>query len=174
MGRHGASFQYAGSKYRLRETLFEQGEMPIDLGWYVELEWHRIHQFDENELEFDIKPIAEKDFGRLEINLNPKFEKAVFVGPNKNKGLEFGYATGVYYNCLRKLAPGLEFYGGIGLIDDSDPLQRQQHYVFSTLRGESESGLEYSLGPGLGLTRGSDQVLLKLNLEFEHFIGAIF
>ena len=96
------------------------------------------------------------------------------MGPNKNKGLEFGYATGVYYNCLRKLAPGLEFYGGIGLIDDNDPLQQQQHYDFSTLRGESQGGLEYSLGSGLGLTRRSDQVLLKLNLEFEHCIGAIF
>ena len=170
---NGASFQYAGSKYRLRGSLFEQGEMPLDLGWYIELEWHRIHQFDENELELELKPIIEKDIGRFEIDLNPKVEKAIFIGPNKNKGFEFDYATGFYYNYLRSLTPGLEFYGGIGLIDDSDPLHQQHHYVFSTLRGELPSGVEYSFGPGLGLTRGSDQVLLKLNLEFEHFIGPL-
>ncbi len=131
------------------------------------------YEFDENELELELRPIIEKDFGRFEIDINPKFEKAIFVGPNKNRGFEFGYATGFYYNYLRALTPGLEFYGGIGLIDDSDPLHEQQHYVFSTLRGEFPNGVEYSVGPGLGLTRGSDQVLLKLNLEFEHFIGAL-
>ena len=170
---NGASFQYAGSKYRLRGRLFEQGEMPIDLGWYLELEWHRIHQFDENELEFEFKPIIEKDFGRLEIDLNPKVEKAIFIGPNKNRGFEFGYAAGFYYNYLRWLTPGLEFYGGIGLIDDNDPLHQQQHYVFPVLRGEFANGIEYSFGPGIGVTRGSDQVLTKFNLEFEHFIGSI-
>jgi hypothetical protein len=170
---NGDSLQYADSKYRLRGSFFEQGEMPIDLGWYVELEWHRIHQFDANELEFEFKPIIEKDFGRFEIDLNPKFEKAIFIGPGKNRGFEFGYVSGFYYNYLRGLTPGLEFYGGIGLIDDSDPLQRQQHYVFPVLRGELSNGIEYSFGPGIGLTRGSDQVLTKFNLEFEKFVGAL-
>ena len=171
---NGASMQYAGSKYRLRGSLFEQGEMPIDLGWYVELEWHRIHQFDGNQLEIEIKPIIEKDIGRCEIDLNPKFEKAIFVGPNKNRGFEFGYSAGVYYNWIRTISPGLEFYGGIGLIDDNDPLNRQQHYVFPVIRGELPGDLEYSLGPGIGLTRGSDQVITKFNLELEHFVGALF
>jgi hypothetical protein len=171
---NGFSFQYAGSKFRLRGSLFEQGELPVDLGWYAELEWHRIHQFDENELEFEFKPIIEKDIGRLEIDLNPKFEKVIFIGPNKNRGFEFGYAAGVYYNWLRWLTPGLEFYGGIGLVDDSDPLDRQQHYVFPVIRGEFRSGVGYSLGPGIGLTRGSDRVITKFNLEIERFVGALF
>ena len=170
---NGASLQYAGSKYRLRGRLFEEGELPIDLGWYVELEWHRIHQFDENELEFEFKPLIEKDFGRFEIDLNPKFEKAIFIGPNKNRGFEFGYASGFYYNYLRWITPGVEFYGGIGLIDNSDPLHQQQHYVFPVLRGEFANGIEYSFGPGIGLTRGSDRVLTKFNLEFERYLGAV-
>lgn len=59
------------------------------------------------------------------VILNPKFEKAIFVGPNKNKGFEFGYVVGLYYRYLKWLSPGIEFYGGIGLIDDSDPLSQQ-------------------------------------------------
>lgn len=169
----GASFQYAGSKYRLRGSLFEQGELPVDLGWYVELEWHRIHQFDGNELEVEFKPLIEKNFGKLEIDLNPKFEKAIFIGPNKNRGFEFGYSAGLYYNWIRDFSPGVEFYGGVGLIDDNDPLHDQQHYVFPVLRGEAR-GIEYSIGPGIGLTRGSDRVITKVNLELERFIGALF
>ena len=168
------SFQYAGSKFRVRGSLFEQGELPIDLGWYLELEWHRTPQFDENQLELEFKPIIEKDIRKFEISLNPIFEKAAFVGPNKNKGIAFGYAAGLYYNYLREISPGLEFYGAVGLIDDNDPLQAQQHYIFPVLRGDLPSGIEYSVGPGIGLTRGSDRVIVKFNLELEHFIGTLF
>jgi hypothetical protein len=170
---NGASLQYAGSKFRLRGSLFEQGQLPVDLGWYVELEWHKTPQFDSSELELELRPIIEKDFGRLEIDLNPKFEKAIFVGPNKNLGFEFGYATGVYYNYARWMSPGFEFYGGVGLIDDSDPLPEQQHYIVPVIRGKLLSGLEYSLGPGIGLTRGSDQVIMKVNIALERFVGAL-
>jgi hypothetical protein len=168
---NGDALQYAGSKYRLRGSLFEQGELPVDLGWYVELEWQKTPQFDESELELELRPIIEKDIGRFEIALNPKFEKAIFVGPEKNKGFEFGYAAGAYFNYKRWLSPGVEFYGGVGLINDSEPLSEQQHYLFPVLRGKFPGGVKYSFGPGIGLTRGSDQVIVKLNIEFEHFVG---
>ena len=168
------SFEYAGSKFRVRGSLFEQGELPVDLGWYLELEWHKTPQYDDNQLELELKPIIEKDFRKFEIDLNPIFEKGVFVGPNKNKGFEFGYAAGIYYDYLRTISPGLEFYGALGLIDDNDPLHAQQHYIFPVLKGELPRGIEYNVGPGIGLTRGSDRVILKFNLELEHFIGSLF
>ena len=171
---NGASFQYAGSKFRVRGSLFEQGELPVDLGWYLELEWHRTPQFDDNQLELELKPIIEKDFRKFEVMLNPIFEKGVFVGPNKNRGFEFGYAAGIYYDYLREISPGLEFYGALGLIDDNDPLHAQQHYVFPVLKGELPGGIEYNVGPGIGLTRGSDRVIVKANLELERFIGSLF
>jgi hypothetical protein len=170
----GASFQYAGSKFRLRGSLFEPGQLPVDLGWYVELEWHKTPQFDASELELELRPIIEKDWRRFEVDLNPIFEKAIFVGPDKNKGFEFGYVAGVYYNYQRWLSPGVEFYGGIGLIDDIDPLHEQQHYIFPVVRGELPGGIEYNLGPGIGLTRGSDQIIMKINIELEHFVGTLW
>jgi hypothetical protein len=160
------SFQYAGSKYRLRGSLFEQDELPVNLGWYAELEWHRVPEFDGNQLEVELRPIIEKDFGRVEIDLDPKFEKAIFLGPNKNRGFEFGYVAGIYYRAMRWLSPGLEFYGGIGHLDDSDPLRDQQHYIFPILRGELPGGIEYNFGPGFGLTRGSDRRAFDITREF--------
>ncbi len=171
---NGASLQYAGSKFRLRGSLFDQGEYPVDLGWYAELEWYRVPQFDENELELELRPIITKQFGRWEIDLNPIFEKPIFTGPNRNHGFEFGYASAIYYNYWRWMSPGLEFYGGAGLINDSDPLNEQQHYIFPVIRGELPGGVEYNFGLGIGLTRGSDQLIPKLNLELERFIGSIF
>jgi hypothetical protein len=170
---NGEPFRYAGSKYRLRGRLFEQGELPVDLGWYVELDWHKTEAFDGTELELELKPIIEKDIGRLEIDLNPVFEKAL-NGPEQGEGFEFGYAAGLYYNYWRELSPGLEFYGGVGPMGDSESLEEQQHYIFPVLRGRLPYGLEYNFGAGFGLTRGSDQVITKINIEFEHFIGSLF
>jgi len=170
---NGGGFQFAGSKYRLRGSLFEQGELPVDIGWYAELEWHRTPQFDDQELELELRPIFSKDIGRFEIDLNPKFEK-VLVGPDNNKSWEFGYVAGVYYRALRWISPGVEFYGGIGPITNAQAVTDQQHYIFPVLRGQLPGGLEYNVGPGFGLTRGSDNVIVKFNLELERFVGALF
>jgi hypothetical protein len=150
--------------------LFEQGELPVDLGWYVELEQHRVPQFDDVEWELELKPIIERDFGRFEIDLNPKFEKPLSAG----QGWEFGYVAGLYYNYSRWISPGLEFYGAIGQIESVDPTDEQQHYVFPVVRGILPFGLEYNAGPGIGLTNNSDRVIFKVNLELEHFIGSLF
>jgi hypothetical protein len=169
----GHGLWYSGTKYRLRGRLFDEEKLPVNLGWYAELEWHKKPQFDDAELEFELRPIIEKDFGPWSIVLNPRFEKPI-TGPDKNKGFEFGYANGVYYRWQRYLSPGIEFYGGVGRIDDIDPIAEQQHYVFPVIWGELPHGIEYSVGPGIGLTRGSDHVIMKFNLELERFVGAIF
>ena len=118
-------------------------------------------------------PIIEKGFGRLSVVLDPKFEKAI-LGSNKNKGFEFGYANAINYRWLPYLSPGIEFYGGIGLIDDNDPLHEQQHYIFPVLWGSLSNGIAYNIGPGFGLTSNSDRVIVKLNLELEKYVGALF
>ena len=169
----GSGLQYAGSKFRLRGSLFDQGQLPLDLGWYIELEWHRVPNFDDQKLELELRPIIEKDLGSFSFMLNPIFEK-VLVGPDKNKGYEFGYVAGIYYRWMRSLSPGIEFYGGIGNIRDTDPASEQQHYIFPVIKGEFSHGIEYNIGPGFGLTRGSDPVIVKFNLELEKFVGAIF
>lgn len=170
----GRGLWYAGSKYRLRGRLFDEEVLPVNLGWYVELEWHKTPQFDDDELELELRPIIEKDIGRWSLIVDPIFEKPIFLGPNKNKGFEFGYASAVYYRWMRYLSPGVEFYGAPGNIDDNEPLYEQQHYIFAVAWGELPHGIEYNLGPGFGLTRGSDRVIMKFNVELEKFVGAIF
>jgi hypothetical protein len=170
---NGRDLQYAGSKFRVRGSLFDQGQLPIDLGWYIELGYNRVPQFDDQKLELELRPIFQKDFGSFSLMVNPIFEK-VLVGPDKNKGFEFGYASGIYYRWMRSISPGVEFFGGIGNINDTDPRAEQQHYIFPVIRGELPHGIEYNIGAGFGLTHGSDPVIIKFNLELENFVGALF
>ncbi len=169
----GHGLWWAGNKIHLRGRLFEQETLPIALGWYTALEWHKTPQFDDADLVLELKPIVEKDFGRMSLIANPVFEK-VLVGAGHNQGFAFGYRNGAYYRWMPFLSPGVEFYGGVGLIDDAVPLRQQQHYLFSVVWGELPGELEYNLGPGFGLTRGSDRVIVKFNLELQRFVGAIF
>jgi hypothetical protein len=169
----GHGLQYAGAKFRLRGSLFDQGQLPIDLGWYIELESHRVPEFDDQKLELELRPIIQKDFGSFSVMLNPIFEK-VLDGPDRHKGFEFGYAAGVYYRWMRTLSPGLEFYGGVGNIRHPDPSKEQQHYIFPVIRGALSHGIEYNIGAGFGLTPGSDPVIVKFNLELEKFVGPLF
>jgi hypothetical protein len=168
----GHGLQYAGSKFRLRGGLFDQGRLPLDLGWYMELDSHRVPNFDDQKLELELRPIIQRDVGNFSIMLNPIFEK-VLDGHDRHKGFEFGYAAGIYYRWISSLSPGIEFYGGIGNIDGTDPA-KQQHYIFPVIRGALSHGIEYQFGAGFGLTRGSDPVILKFNVEIEKFIGALF
>ncbi len=170
--RHHA-FQRAGQKFRLRGRLLDQDVWPVDLGWYAEMEWHKTPQFDDASRELELRPILEKNLGAFSILVNPKFEK-VLAGAGQHQGFEFGYAAGVYYRWTRRLSPGLEFYGGTGLIDEPDPVGDQQHYICPVVRGELPYGLEFNFGVGFGLTQGSDHLFVKFNLELERFVGALF
>jgi len=166
---------YAGSKYRMRGSLFDPGTLPVDLGWYIELEWWNTPQFDGQQLELELRPIIEKDIGRFMFIANPKFERGVFVGEDKHGPWEFGYNCGAYYRWMRYLSPGVEFYGALGSMTDTDPISAQQHYIFPVIWGEAPwAGVEYNVGPGIGLTTGSDRVLVKFNFELERFIGSLF
>ncbi len=168
----GHGLRRAGEKFRLRGRLFEPGTLPVDIGWYLELESHKSPQFDDAARELEFRPILEKSIGRLTIMLNPKFEK-VLAGAGHNQGVEFGYVAGLHYRWTRRFSPGLEFYGGTGLINQADPLGEQQHYVFPVVWGELPHGLEYNFGVGYGVTRGSDHFIVKFNLELERFVGAM-
>ena len=168
----GDDLQYAGSKFRLRGSLFDPGELPIDIGWYFEFDYHRTPKFDDQKLELELRPIFQRDLGDFSFIASPKFEK-ILVGSEEKKGWEFGYVSGIYYRWLRFLSPGVEFFGAIGMMNHPDRVRDQQHYIFPVLHGEWR-GLGYSIGPGFGLTHGSDRTLFKFNVELEKYIGAIF
>lgn len=170
---NGHSLQWSGNKFRLRGRLLDEGAWPVNVGWYVELETHRVPQFDDAQRELEIRPIVARDFGPVSVSLNPKFEK-VLAGEGRRQGFEFGYAASVQYRWKRRISPGLEFYGGTGLVNQREPLDEQQHYVFPTFWGELPGGIEYNFGVGFGLTRGSDPVIFKINIELERYVGALF
>jgi hypothetical protein len=159
---NGDEFEYAGSKLRLRGGLWDKGRYPVDIGWYVEAEMPR---FDESDLEFEFRPIISRDFGPLSLDLNPIFELPTVT--TERRTLEFDYAARLYYRLSRDFQPGVEFYGGAGQIRRPDPSREQEHYVVPSIYGRIMPGLKFAFGPAFGITRASDPVIIRLNVEYE-------
>ena len=161
----GGSVQYAGSKGRLRGRFSEKGVLPVDLGWYVEIEqWTSAINDDTLELEF--KPTLQKDFGLVSIIANFPFEK-VLKGASANTQLfEIGYLTEVSYQKDERLRFGIQFIGGPGGVKNMDPLHEQQHYIMPVVHFIAPGKVRTTVGLGFGQTRGSDHILFKTNFSF--------
>ncbi len=163
---NGADVEYAGMRFRARGALWEKGQYPVDLGWYFEAE---VPHGTASDLELEFRPIVSRDFGRFSLDLNPAFELPTVS--EERRTVEFNYAARVYYRLSPRLVPGIEFFGGIGQIRAIDGSREQEHYVFPVLYGRLAPGLKVAAGPGFGLTRGSDPVILKLGIEYEFTLG---
>jgi len=163
---NGDALEYAGSRVRARGGLFEKGRFPLDLGWYLEAEMpHR----GASDLELEFRPLVSRDVGRFSIDLNPTFELPTVSAERRT--LEFAYGARIYYRLAPSLMPGIEFFGDMGQIRRPEPSRAQEHYVFPVLYGRLGRGLKFVAGPGFGVTRASDPVLLRLGIEYEFTVS---
>jgi hypothetical protein len=148
------------SRYRF----FEQGERFIDGA--IEVEYYLPYKKYSDGEKIETRVILEKDIGQVSIMLNPIFEKDI-SGPEVDGGMEFEYAAGLYYRATPLLTPGVEFYGVMGELSDLKPKSQQEHYVFPRLGVKLAHRVKLDLGYGFGLTKASDNQVIKAILELE-------
>jgi hypothetical protein len=108
---------------------------------------------------------------RIKLRVPADHTNTGFLFTNLDEGTKFVNIEMVH--DLGAICDGFFFQLPNGAFDYED-LSAQQHYVFPVMWGELPLGIEYSIGPGFGLTRASDHVIMKFNLSVERFIGAIF
>ncbi|MDD4914526.1 MAG: hypothetical protein PHW13_05740 [Methylococcales bacterium] len=161
----GQDLQYAGSKFRFRGRIAEAGELPVDLGWYSEVEWWS-SKFNDDQLEGEFMLNMQKDMGPWTIIVNaPDIEK-VIVGNNQRMVFEIGWRGEASYQMTDRTRVGLQFYGSPGTVNDPTPLAQQQQYVVPTVHTVLFNAFRSSLGLGFGLNEGSDLFFLKANIHF--------
>jgi hypothetical protein len=156
--------EYAAFRARARGSLWERGRFPLDLGWYVEAE---VPNEGETDLELEFRPIISRDIGRFTIDVDPIFDLPTVS--EERRTLEFAYATRLGYRLTQHFEPSVEFYGSLGQIRAIDGSQESEHYIFPVANFHF-GGLKFQVGPGFGITRASDSVIVKFNLEYEFAI----
>ena len=161
----GEGSSFGGQRYHVRTRFFEKGELPVDLGAYIELEMPK-HDEDTKELEF--RGIIEKDIGNWTLDFNPMLEKVV-RGANVSEGWYLKYAAAAIYRMSERIHPRLDFFGDFGRLKDFLPHDQQQHLLSPAVDIKLERGLHLLAGVAFGLTPASEQRLIRLKLEKEFY-----
>ena len=83
-------------------------------------------------------------------------------GPGKKRGPEFAPNFKVAYSATKKIDVGLEYYGGLGPLSGFDPAREQTHQIFPASDLNVSPKWEFNFGVGIGLTRSTDHLILKM------------
>jgi hypothetical protein len=70
----------------------------------------------------------------------------------------------VSYDVTKKVAVGIEYYGALGSITGFDPLSDQQQAIFPAIDLNLSPNWEFNFGAGIGMTGGTDHLLVKMIL----------
>jgi hypothetical protein len=119
----------------------------------------------------ELKVLLEKSFDPITVRLNPILEKE--LGAHAEEGLEFDYAWQARWRLHPMFEPGIEGFGSIGEINNTNAPDRQRHQIGPAVFGEVELAgfgeIEYEFGYQFGLTdEGSPDGAVKWLLEYEY------
>lgn len=159
----GGNFDHAASRYRARARFLEKGELPVDLGFYVEFEFPR---GEEDDAEMELRGILEKDIGRWTLDVNPMLER-VLSGPGREEGWELQYAAALIYRADARWQPRLDLFGDFGPLRNFEPYSKQKHLLSPAIDFRLGHRFFAGFGLGFGLTDATEQRLVRAHLEWE-------
>jgi hypothetical protein len=161
-GGHG--LEYAG--WRLLPHLYapKSWHLPVDLGLVAEFSFQRT-TYEENSRRVELRPIIEKNMRRLQLDVNPVFERALH-GPGVRRGWSFEPAFRVGYELTERFSPSVEYYSDDGPFPTFRPVDQQIHQIFPGGDVRLTKSLSCSLGVGIGLTSAGNRLIYKARFEY--------
>ena len=163
---HGA--QFAGWRIRPRFRLPELEGFPFKVSISFEVGFNQ-PEFEADTRTLEIRPIFEREQGRLYLSINPDLTKS-FRGPGSSEGLGFEPGVKVAWDVTPKAAAGIEYYAETGPLKHFNPLSEQHHLIFPTLDLNVSPDWELNFGVGRGLTNTSEHWIVKsiMGYRFKH------
>jgi hypothetical protein len=151
--------KFAGARIRPRFRFPEIDNFPFRVSLSFELGFNR-PEFESNTRTLEIRPILERQQGRLYVSINPDLSKAL-KGPDSGNGLEFEPGVKLSWNVTPMVAAGVEYYGATGEITRFAPRADQHHIIFPTVDFDVSRDWELNFGVGRGLTGTSEHWIVK-------------
>ena len=161
----GSGLEYAG--WRLLPHFYapKSWHVPVDLGLVMEFSFQK-PAYEENSRRVEIRPILEKHLGRLQLDLNPVFERALH-GPGARDGWNFEPAFRIGYEAGKHITPSVEYYSSAGPLPSFLPLDEQIHLFFPGADIKLRENILWSVGVGLAATPAGSQLIFKSRIEIE-------
>ncbi len=153
-------YKWVGDHIRPRVRAPEKWHWPVGVSVSMEFGYQR-PIFSADTWTLEIRPIVDKQWRRWYLSFNPALERSLH-GPSVPEGVGFSPDFKLAYSVTKKLSAGLEYYGSFGPITGFDPSYLQQHQFFPTIDYDFGPKWEFNLGMGVGVTRSTDHLLLKM------------
>ncbi len=160
--RPGADPEVAGWRVRPRVRLPERWHLPVDLSLSVEVGFPK-SGYEANSATLEIRPIIEKKFGRIQVDLNPVIGRAL-KGPGASDGWDFEPGLRIAASVARRLELTVEYYGSLGSPTDFLPKDEQVHQFFGGGDFQFNESIVLNVGLGFAATDVGNQTVLKFRL----------
>jgi hypothetical protein len=154
-------WDYAGWRLRPRFGIPPSWNWPVGLSLSTEIGFPK-NTYEENPTTFELRPIIEKRFGRIQVDLNPTLARAL-RGPGSSEGWEFEPAARIAFTGWR-LEPSLEYYGATGPIRDVLPVHEQSHQFYPGWDLQITKNIVWNFGIGIASTSQGDRLVYKMRL----------
>ena len=156
----GQGYGWVGDHIRPRIALPERYKFPVGLSLSQEFGYQRA-KYSADTWTWEIRPIIDKKLGKWYASFNPTFDKS-FHGPEQSRGYSFSPNFKVSYDVTKLVSAGLEYYGSLGPVTGFDPIQDQQQQILPAIDLNLGDNWEFNFGVGVGVTRGTDHLLVKM------------
>ena len=153
------NLKLAGTKLRALFVVPDAAEQTFFYGVNFEFSYNST-SWDAKRFTSEIRPILGLHLGRFDIIVNPILDNS-YEGISR---LDFAPSSRIAYHIDDKLAVALEEYDDFGPLRGFLPAGEQSHQMFLAADYDGEP-VSVEGGIGFGLTRGSDNLVLKLILS---------
>jgi hypothetical protein len=160
IGTQGSS-DFVGVHLRPRFAVPEEYKLPLGFSISSEFGYAR-KEYSYPQWTLEIRPIVDKKLNRFFLALNTVFSWGFSV--EYTQKAEFGSAFKASYDATRKVAFGIEYYGGYGAITGFLPHDQQQHQLFGSIDLDFGPEWEFNSGLGWSLNEATDRLIIKFIL----------
>ncbi|HET9426215.1 MAG TPA: hypothetical protein VFO55_12680 [Gemmatimonadaceae bacterium] len=159
--REGVGPEMVGWRVRPRFRLPED-LLPVKLSLALEAGFPK-DAYDANDVTLEVRPVIEKGWGRVLLDLNPVIGRAL-RGPDAAEGWDFEPGARLGYTLNPKTDLSLEYYGSTGLVHDPLPSAQQVHMFFPGADINLSENVVWNLGVGFGATDVGNTLVYKMRL----------
>jgi hypothetical protein len=155
----GSGYKYQGNQIRPRITVPEKCKWPFGASLSVEFGFFKLDDTTKSIWQGEIRPIIDKTYGNWYFSFNPN---VAFVVTGDDKGAEITPQFKTVYTIQDKVGIGIEYYGALGSFKKILPAKFQEHLIGPIIDLYIHPMWEVNGGVLFGLTKNSNQQILKI------------
>jgi hypothetical protein len=157
----GGGYQYLGNQLRPRVTVPTSWKWGLGASLSLEFGFFRPNDTSKFVWQGELRPILDKYISNWYFAFNPNID---FVISGDNKGVSIAPQFKTVYTIREKWGIGFEYYGGLGSFKEILPFELQEHLLGPMIDLYLHPKWEINGGFLFGLTRNSNQRVIKLLL----------